>query len=163
MRDATHRRVTPPDGQSDAIVEWGIPDHGALHQLTGIKSRTLIIRGNEDLMIPTKLSHLMAGLIPDAQIRIYPVAAHGFPLQYPTEVAAEVNAFLANDDGERRPGALICTPVEAGRSWDTNLTSFFTHHGLPLLFAAVAIESFGIPVPGETARRRTGVLRLRAA
>jgi membrane protein DedA with SNARE-associated domain len=31
------------------------------------------------------------------------------------------------------------------------MTSFFTHHGLPLLFAAVAIESLGIPVPGETA------------
>jgi membrane protein DedA with SNARE-associated domain len=31
------------------------------------------------------------------------------------------------------------------------MTSFFTEHGLPLLFAAVAVESFGIPVPGETA------------
>ena len=31
------------------------------------------------------------------------------------------------------------------------VTSFFTQHGLPLLFAAVAVESFGIPVPGETA------------
>jgi pimeloyl-ACP methyl ester carboxylesterase len=39
--------------------------------------------------------HLMAGLIPDAQIRIYPDAAHGFLFQYPTEVAAEVNTFLA--------------------------------------------------------------------
>jgi membrane protein DedA with SNARE-associated domain len=28
---------------------------------------------------------------------------------------------------------------------------FFTHHGLPVLFLAVTIESFGIPVPGETA------------
>ena len=46
-------------------------------------------------MIPTKLSHLMAGLIPDARIRIYPDAAHGFLFQYPGEVAAEVNAFLA--------------------------------------------------------------------
>jgi membrane protein DedA with SNARE-associated domain len=27
---------------------------------------------------------------------------------------------------------------------------FFTHHGLPVLFAAVLIESFGVPVPGET-------------
>ena len=27
----------------------------------------------------------------------------------------------------------------------------FEQHGLPLLFAAVAIESFGVPVPGETA------------
>jgi membrane protein DedA with SNARE-associated domain len=31
------------------------------------------------------------------------------------------------------------------------ITHFFTHHGLPVLFAAVLVESFGIPVPGETA------------
>jgi pimeloyl-ACP methyl ester carboxylesterase len=37
----------------------------------------------------------MAGLIPDARIRIYPDAAHGFLFQYPVEVAADVNAFLA--------------------------------------------------------------------
>jgi len=46
-------------------------------------------------MIPTKLSHLMAGLIADTQIRIYQDAAHGFLFQYPDEVAAEVNTFLA--------------------------------------------------------------------
>jgi pimeloyl-ACP methyl ester carboxylesterase len=85
------------DAQYDAIVEWGIPDHAALQRLTGIKSPTLVIQGGGDLMIPTKLSYLMAGLIPDAQIRIYPDAAHGFLFQYPTEVAADVNAFLAID------------------------------------------------------------------
>ena len=83
------------DAQYDAIVEWGIPDHAALQRLTGIDSPTLVIQGDGDLMIPTKLSHLMAGLIPDAQIRIYPDSAHGFLFQYPSEVAAEVNAFLA--------------------------------------------------------------------
>ena len=36
--------------------------------------------------------------------------------------------------------------------------SFFAQHGLPLLFAAVAIESFGIPVPGEAALVAFGVL-----
>ena len=86
------------DAQYDSIVEWGIPDHAALQRLTGITSPTLVIQGDGDLMIPTKLSHLMAGLIPDAQIRIYPDAAHGFLFQYPTEVAAHVNAFLASDD-----------------------------------------------------------------
>jgi pimeloyl-ACP methyl ester carboxylesterase len=64
-----------------AIVEWGIPDHGALQRLTAIKSPTLIIQGDNDLMIPTKLSHLMAGLIPDAHSRIYHNAAHGFLFQ----------------------------------------------------------------------------------
>jgi pimeloyl-ACP methyl ester carboxylesterase len=87
------------DAQYDAIVEWGIPDHAALQRLTGIKSPTLVLQGDNDLMIPTKLSHLMAGLIPDAQIRIYADAAHGFLLQYPREVAAEVNTFLAGDGG----------------------------------------------------------------
>ena len=86
---------TARDAQYDAIVEWGIPDHAALQRLTGIQSPTLVIQGDHDLMIPTKLSHLMAGLIPDVQIRIYPDAAHGFLFQYPIEVAAEINAFLA--------------------------------------------------------------------
>jgi pimeloyl-ACP methyl ester carboxylesterase len=83
------------DAQYDAVVEWGIPDYAALQRLTGIKTPTLIMQGDGDLMIPTKLSHLMAGLIPDTQIRIYPDAAHGFMFQYPTEAAAEINAFLA--------------------------------------------------------------------
>jgi len=38
------------------------------------------------------------------------------------------------------------------------LTHFFTHNGLPLLFAAVLIESFGVPLPGETALIAFGVL-----
>jgi pimeloyl-ACP methyl ester carboxylesterase len=86
------------DAQYDAIVEWGIPDHAALQRLTGIESPTLVIQGDGDLMIPTKLSHLMAGLIPDARIRIYPDAAHGFLFQYPVEVAGDVNAFLAGEE-----------------------------------------------------------------
>jgi pimeloyl-ACP methyl ester carboxylesterase len=45
-------------------------------------------------MIPTKLSYLMAGLIPDAQIRIYDDAAHAFLFQYPEQVAADVGKFL---------------------------------------------------------------------
>jgi membrane protein DedA with SNARE-associated domain len=38
------------------------------------------------------------------------------------------------------------------------LTQFFTSHGLPLLFAVVMLESFGIPLPGETALIAFGVL-----
>jgi membrane protein DedA with SNARE-associated domain len=38
------------------------------------------------------------------------------------------------------------------------MTHFFTNHGLPILFAVVMIESFGIPLPGETALIAFGVL-----
>jgi hypothetical protein len=59
-----------------------IPDHGALQRLRPDEFR--------------KLSHLMAGLTRDAQIRIYPDAAHAFRLQEPEQVAADINAFLAS-------------------------------------------------------------------
>ena len=35
---------------------------------------------------------------------------------------------------------------------------FFTHHGLPLLFVVIMLESFGIPLPGETALIFFGLL-----
>ena len=38
------------------------------------------------------------------------------------------------------------------------MTHFFTHHGLPLLFVVIMLESFGIPLPGETALVFFGVL-----
>ena len=38
------------------------------------------------------------------------------------------------------------------------MTSFITDHGLPLLFVVVMIESFGVPLPGETALIAFGVL-----
>jgi membrane protein DedA with SNARE-associated domain len=38
------------------------------------------------------------------------------------------------------------------------VTHFFTHHGLPLLFLVVMLESFGVPLPGETALIAFGVL-----
>jgi len=97
-RDAPTRDAAR-DAQYDAVLEWGIPDHAALQRLTGIRTPTLILQGDNDLMIPTKLSHLMAGLIPDAEIRIYPDAAHGFLFQYPAEVAGEIASFLGPASG----------------------------------------------------------------
>jgi membrane protein DedA with SNARE-associated domain len=38
------------------------------------------------------------------------------------------------------------------------MAHFFTHHGLPLLLLVVLLESFGIPLPGETALIAFGVL-----
>jgi membrane protein DedA with SNARE-associated domain len=38
------------------------------------------------------------------------------------------------------------------------MTHFITDHGLPLLFVVVMLESFGIPLPGETALIAFGVL-----
>ena len=38
------------------------------------------------------------------------------------------------------------------------MLNFIQHHGLPLLFVVVMLESFGLPLPGETALILFGVL-----
>ena len=48
--------------------------------------------------------------------------------------------------------------ASATTSQTETVTSFFTQHGLPLLFVVVMLESFGIPLPGETALIAFGVL-----
>jgi pimeloyl-ACP methyl ester carboxylesterase len=80
--------------QYDAIVEWGIPDVSRLNRLAGITQPTLVTNGANDRMIPTINSQILAGHIPNARLRIFPDAAHGFLFQYPTEFAELVNQFL---------------------------------------------------------------------
>ena len=45
-------------------------------------------------MIPPRYSHLIAGLLPHAAVKIYPDAAHGFLFQHHAEFAADVTEFL---------------------------------------------------------------------
>ncbi|WP_433193956.1 alpha/beta fold hydrolase [Nocardia sp. CA-107356] len=80
--------------QYDAVCEWGIPDHNALHRVSAIRQPVFIANGDRDPMILPHYSHLLAGLIPHAQITIYPDAAHGFLFQHAAEYAADVTAFL---------------------------------------------------------------------
>jgi hypothetical protein len=41
-----------------------------------------------------RYSHLLAGLLPDVELRVYSDAAHGFLFQYHERFATEVAAFL---------------------------------------------------------------------
>jgi pimeloyl-ACP methyl ester carboxylesterase len=82
------------DAHYDAVCEWGIPDHGALQRLRGIAQPTFVANGDADAMIPPRLSHLLGGLIPEAVVKIYPDAGHGFLFQHHQEFGRDVNAFL---------------------------------------------------------------------
>jgi pimeloyl-ACP methyl ester carboxylesterase len=83
------------DAQLDAVTTWGIPDASRLNRLAGITHPVLAANGDNDRMVPTVNTHLLADRLPDAQLKIYPDAGHGFLFQYPAEFAAEVEAFLA--------------------------------------------------------------------
>jgi pimeloyl-ACP methyl ester carboxylesterase len=81
--------------QYDAVCAWGIPNHSLLQRVTAIDLPVFVANGDSDPMIPTRYSHLLAGLLPDARVKIYPDSAHGFLFQHHREFAADVNAFLA--------------------------------------------------------------------
>jgi pimeloyl-ACP methyl ester carboxylesterase len=83
------------DAQLAAITAWGIPDESKLNRLAGITQPTLVANGDDDTMMHTPNSHLLAERLPNAQLRIYPDAGHGFLNQYPELFAADVHAFLA--------------------------------------------------------------------
>jgi pimeloyl-ACP methyl ester carboxylesterase len=84
------------EAQYDAVCTWGIPDHALLQRLSCLKLPVFVANGDSDPMILPHYSYLLAGLIPQAQVKIYPDSAHGFLFQHHTEFAADVEAFLAD-------------------------------------------------------------------
>jgi pimeloyl-ACP methyl ester carboxylesterase len=80
--------------QYDAVCDWGIPDHGQLQRVSAIGMPVFVANGDGDPMILPHLSYLLAGLIPQARVKIYPDAAHGFLFQHHAEFARDVDAFL---------------------------------------------------------------------
>jgi pimeloyl-ACP methyl ester carboxylesterase len=82
------------DAQLAAITAWGIPDASRLNRLAGITQPTFVAVGDNDTMMHTKNSHLLAEHLPNAHLRVYPDANHGFLDQYPELFADHVRAFL---------------------------------------------------------------------
>jgi pimeloyl-ACP methyl ester carboxylesterase len=80
--------------QYDAVCDWGIPNHAALQRVSAICPPVFIANGDSDPMIAPHFSYLLAGLIPQASVKIYPDAAHGFLFQHAGEFAADITEFL---------------------------------------------------------------------
>jgi pimeloyl-ACP methyl ester carboxylesterase len=84
------------EAQYDAVCAWGIPNHALLQQLSALGMPVFVANGDSDPMILPHYSYLLAGLIPHAQVKIYPDAAHGFLFQHHAEFAADLAGFLTD-------------------------------------------------------------------
>jgi pimeloyl-ACP methyl ester carboxylesterase len=80
--------------QYDGVCGWGIPNHALLQRVAAIELPVFVANGDSDPMILPRYSYLLAGLLPDARVKIYPDSAHGFLFQHHQEFAADVLAFL---------------------------------------------------------------------
>jgi pimeloyl-ACP methyl ester carboxylesterase len=94
-RDAATSWATR-DAQYDAVCTWGIPDHALLRRLSCLNLPVFVANGDSDPMILPHYTYLLAGLIPQARMKIYPDSAHGFLFQHHAEFAADVEAFLSD-------------------------------------------------------------------
>ena len=92
-RDTATTWVTR-EAQYDAVCTWGIPNHSLLQRPSAIDVPVFVANGDSDPMILPHYSYLLAGLIPQARVKIYSDAAHGFLFQHHAEFATDVDAFL---------------------------------------------------------------------
>jgi pimeloyl-ACP methyl ester carboxylesterase len=82
------------NAQYDAVLKWGTPNYGALQRLSAITQPVFVANGDNDRMILPWYSHLVASLLPDASVKLYPDAAHGFLFQHADEFAGDVEKFV---------------------------------------------------------------------
>lgn len=77
--------------QLQAITAWG---KQTPHDLQHLKTPTLVVNGDSDLMVPSVNSRALAERIPHAQLVLYEDAGHGSIFQHHTDFVTRVLTFL---------------------------------------------------------------------
>ena len=85
---------------NEALAEFGATDQHAayMERLRGLKQATLVVNGNDDIMVDTINSYEMSQVIPRSQLIIYPDAGHGSLFQYASLFVKHVDLFLDRND-----------------------------------------------------------------
>lgn len=99
LRQRQIDRDLPPSAevapaQLAAVAEWGADRGGDYSYLEAITAPTLVVNGDDDIIIPTVNSYLLAKYLPHAQLILYPDANHGAQYQYPEAFVEAVARFL---------------------------------------------------------------------
>jgi pimeloyl-ACP methyl ester carboxylesterase len=101
--DRTHRRIENRDpevneevapAQIEALGKWGVQRANASDYLAAISQPTLVVNGDDDVIIYTVNSYTLQQHIPNAQLILYPDANHGSLYQYPELFLAHAKLFL---------------------------------------------------------------------
>ena len=94
-RTGTRRRPGRRDKRSTTrSARGGSPITRCCSGSAAIDVPVFVANGDSDPMILPHYSYLLAGLIPQARVKIYPDSAHGFLFQHHAEFAADVRSFL---------------------------------------------------------------------
>ncbi|WP_322028646.1 alpha/beta hydrolase [Paraburkholderia sp. J76] len=93
-RDPAANEAVAP-AQLAALAKWGKPQANPYAYLSALAQPTLVVNGDNDVIIYTVNSLILREHIPNAQLIIYPDANHGSLYQYPERFVADVSRFLS--------------------------------------------------------------------
>ncbi len=80
--------------QTAAIAAYGAAKDETYAHLKGLVQPTLVVNGNDDIIIPTINSYLLQQHAPNAQLILYPDANHGAHFQHPELFVKHTRLFL---------------------------------------------------------------------
>jgi poly(3-hydroxyalkanoate) depolymerase len=96
-----------------AVAGWT-----SLRWLWSLPQPTLVLMGSDDPLVPPINGHILAGLIPNAELRMID-DGHLFMVTRPAETAALIEAFLADENRQVEPSSLLSRMA----SWIGDLAS----------------------------------------
>jgi hypothetical protein len=95
----------------------------SLPWLWSLPQPTLVLMGRDDPLVPPINGHILAGLIPNAELRMID-DGHLFFVTRPAETAAMIEAFLADTSEHRAP----LSPLARLVGWARDPISPFRGH-----------------------------------
>jgi 3-oxoadipate enol-lactonase len=78
--------------QLNGLTKWSIHS-----RLCDMSKPTLIITGDQDVLIPPENSRVLADVIPNSRLVVIPEAGHAVTAMFPEEVTREVLSFLTEN------------------------------------------------------------------
>ena len=96
--ETSRRRGRPARRSTTPSARGASPTTRCSQRVAAIDLPVFVANGDSDPMILPRYSYLLAGLLPDARVTIYPDSAHGFLFQHHSQFAADVHAFLEEAD-----------------------------------------------------------------
>jgi pimeloyl-ACP methyl ester carboxylesterase len=91
-----NEKVAP--AQLAALAKWGVPRENPYDYLHALTQPTLVVNGDNDVIIYSINSWILQQNIPNAQLIIYPDANHGSLYQYPERFVTHVAQLLSESD-----------------------------------------------------------------